>query len=712
MNGHCSVLLILLLILSACFAQSTQSTESITQSNEIESITQSNESTTLYTPSSDPPYPSSGQPPIVTGISGCTYVAQVQTINCPRPATLTLTGSGFLTGIEDVIYPSQKLVVMIQGEQLKSILNCVLDDCVNDTMIVCTIIGTGYGTIPSAMLFDVQLYNLVTHAYDILENAMSFAEEHAPRVDRVSGCPIVSSDGRSMSECDILNDQITLHGSGFLSVDHSYSSVSLGSSTKQIWMFQDQTLIVRYTDDQIVFHFGTSALFIPALEAQSGSLRFQMMDAADYRRWSTEPVYLTFKSLPPPLITSVVKLSTTQGCNVDNSTGQSRFRDCIAGLSALQVNGNYFFAGLSVMLGDQPCRVISGTSSSIYVYLPVFRFIEGMFYDLSVQTVVGTAVYRSVVEFNTDPVITSVVPCLDDGFGFGPSIYARCQVNETLTLKMLNVKRTEVPKIMFVSASSPSQQIECLHVQLIDQETISCVMPDEQIGTEWMFVNVYVEWFDQSRTSNVLVNRLWDPLSAPRITRLSGCYSDSNNDLYVNQCLGQPQSPIIMTISGVRLHFPDYPNFPPIVHINTYHDCSQVHVVNANTLTCLLPMIDEMINSQSLTFDKKYSVIVQGQSKQGWMSSNAGYVTFVPYETHRTNDSSNTASTSTSTIVLATIFSVLGALLLVLCFVKICCKNLVKKVSGHLFRSADGDERETLDHQSRSDQHVELADVE
>lgn len=670
-----------------------------------QSISQQDSADTDSSPSDesvDPPRnPSSGLPPVITGISGCTYQSINTTVNCPRPVTLTLTGSGFMTGLEDELYPSTKLIIMITGgRSVTDIIQCKVDgdSMLSDTVAFCTITQVGFGSVEAGALLDLELVNLVTFARTDLPKSVSFAVELAPRVDRISGCAYVSPDGRTTSQCDILHDHITLHGSGFTSVDYTYSLMSLGSSSRSIWMFNDQMFIVRYTDSQIVFNFGSSTLFIPAVEAQSGNLLpFSLADGQDLRIWSTQPVYIGFKALPAPVIRDVVLVRESgQGCFTDNSTGVTRYRDCVPGASyPLKLEGDYLFDGLTVTIGGRSSRVMSGTASSVYISMPVFQFTEGVFYDIVVTTISGSTVVPQMIEFNTDPVITNVVPCVDTGVTDQLVIPVRCRPTETLVLKVLNFKRTDVPQVVFLNVEDRVSTVLCENVALVDAETVTCVMPSVP---GFKFTDVSIRWADNSTTSRVRVTDLWDPINSPRITSLSGCYSDSNDPLHLNQCLGQPTTDIVLTIHGVRLQ--NLPNGTWSVWIKQYSECSRPIAINENTLTCLLPMIGEVINPlHSLRFDVKYPVVVQGFVIDRWQSTNAGYLTFVQQESHPSS------SVSTITIAVATIFSVLGAVLFAVCLIMTCRKSQMKQ---SIIRSASSDSDAV--HEANSN-NVELADV-
>jgi hypothetical protein len=85
--------------------------------------------------------PSSGLPPIVTGISavGCEQHSSTQVINCARPLTLTLSGSGFMTGLEYSPYPSNYLTVTILPGNSQTSYYCwvTVNDFNTDTQIAC-----------------------------------------------------------------------------------------------------------------------------------------------------------------------------------------------------------------------------------------------------------------------------------------------------------------------------------------------------------------------------------------------------------------------------------------------------------------------------------------------------------------------------------------------------------------------------------------------
>lgn len=191
----------------------------------------------------------SGLPPILTGISGCQHQSNVQTFDCPRPVVLTLTGTGFLTdtdGFDGVWFMLDvDLIDSINSQTYQCDINKSL---LLDTQIICTIKSAGYGGIASNTWMDITFTNLRSRNTTSLINAVSFVTEPTPRVDRISGCQIISSDGQSASRCDFVNDHITLHGSAFLSIAETSTSVTLGSDS----FYMDMFMLVRCTDTQMV----------------------------------------------------------------------------------------------------------------------------------------------------------------------------------------------------------------------------------------------------------------------------------------------------------------------------------------------------------------------------------------------------------------------------------------------------------------------------
>lgn len=406
---------------------------------------------------------------------------------------------------------------------------------------------------------------------------------------------------------------------------------------------------------------------MPASAMQSGaSLSLRLSNGWSGKFWSTEPVYVSFMALPPPSVRTISMKLYPPGCVPDNSTGTLRYRDCLAGLSVLYVEGDYLFEPLTITVGGHACQVRSEGFTYYSFDVPTFQSVEGTFYDVVVSTIAGSMTLAGRIEFNHDPLISSVVPCADvDASAYIP---VHCRPTETLMVKVLNVKQTSAPRLWIRNAVYEPMDliVECPHVQIVDIHTITCVVPDVPLGPEWSIgqaVYIFLEWQDGSKTEELLVYPFWDPFNAPRLTSLSGCYSDSNDPLHLNQCVGQSPSGMILTIHGERFGSSSAWK----VTIDRSLDCYRPIVVNNETITCSLP--DIISNGRSLNV--KYSVVIGAYVSPDNLRSNAGYITFV-----QEPRSSSSSSTSASTIALATVFSIVGAILLAACLFKLCRSNL------------------------------------
>lgn len=643
--------------------------------------------------------PSSGNPPILTGVSGCDDLSSNQTSNCHVPAVLILTGSGFMTGLEYHELPTFYMTVTLTSNSQTSFCWVSVEYAANitDSQIICFVTDPGLGRTAAATFRSITFQNKVTGNSTTLDNAVNFSDEANPRVSGVSGCPVISSDGRSASQCDLVNDRITLHGTGF-TFTAGYCTLTLGTLTRYFYLSTDHQLVDYVDDNQIVFNFGASPYYIPAIEAQPGtSLVLQMADIYGATVWSTEAVFVSFLPLPGPVIDTVSTSILTQGCDIDNSTSTPRYRDCVSGLSILLVQGSFLFSPVTAFVGGQACHVTESSVSSIIIKMPVFQSLEGTFYDLIVSTVAGSITLSAVIEFNHDPLIYDVVPCIDIGY-YSDVVIGRCRPTEVVTFKVLNLNQTKAPRVLVGMASDRSAPlIELLNVQVIDTETITCVMPEIPAG--WLAVAtvyVFMQWQDGSRTADLVVTSLWDPPNAPRLSSLSGCFSSSNDQLYLNQCLGETASGIILTLHGTGFAQPPE---QWSVTIGQNFECYEPNVVSDETIICLLPNLDAALGQ--LTFDLKYSVIVQVLVNSQFMSTNAGYITFVLQESHPLALS----SVSVSTIALATVFSLVGAVLLAVCMF-ITCRAVRKRKPRNT-----NEEHYVASSDSNDIKHIELAEV-
>lgn len=589
---------------------------------------------------------------IITGISGCTYQSIDRTIDCPRPVTLTISGSGFLNGVDEDPLSADWLigVFIMHGPGESDYYRCQLMN-VTDSLIDCYFDDPGFKKVPELTPLNVTFVNWVVRDEFTLPYAISFAYETFPVVDSVEGCQ--SSNQRSAYGCDI-NQPITIRGSSFYSVDHGSAYLRLGSASRYLMMVMDHQLIDRYDNNTIIFNFRLADWLYSEIGASNGSPITFWIDGPGNGEisWSTEPVFVSFLPLPAPRIRSVEQKATWKACVVDHITGSDRYRDCVPGFSQLHITGDFLFRPLVVSVGGAACSEIYQEFDGSWSFkVPMLKSVANVFYDLSVSTSSGTFTLPAMIGFSRRPFIANTVACVDTGY---PYFQSMCLAGETILLKVYNAEHLRNPRVLLISVANTSHIIECQNPQLIDSETISCTVPEhppEMPST----INMQVTWQDGEMTDTVPMARFWASTDAPRISSLSGCYSDSGNPLHLNQCLNQTS---YLTIHGVRLNIVDDEQKRWKIQVEGVL-CSSLVSINNETVTCQLPWVG--YGSNSLKYDEKYRVRII-RSMGNLDISNVGYITFVKQETH---PSSTTSSSTSTTVALATVFSIVGALFIV-----------------------------------------------
>jgi hypothetical protein len=582
--------------------------------------------------------------PIITRVTGCLNQGN-HTLDCDRPARLTIYGTNFFSGITGEPYPTNLLSFEADAVDQKVTMT-PRNENANDTYLEIDMGDYGYSTLPQQQLFNVRLTNQRTKLTSAEFAGFSLRQEAVPTVESVSGCRSSAADGKTAFNCDVVNDRITLMGSGFTSIAKQPAILRLGSQSYSYDPVHDNQVFLVFNDTTIVVSFNLKYLLL-SLDAQNGVP--QPLTLMQTWRWSTDPVWVQFTSLPQPVITSITYTHSSEGCNLDSSTDQPRFRDCVAGVSSVNVYGRYLLQGSKFFVGD-----IEATLSQIRsedtaeVFMPIHQFAEGIFYDLRVTTTSGAVTWPPTFEFNTDPVITSVTPCVAPlrGSEINHLTYPHCMPGERFQISVMNVKNPILPRVLFTFDGNSSNFIECDNAVMVTSTSLWCTMPPQPASINE--VDLTVEWASGEKTQTLPLFLVWDPVGSPRITTISGCYSTSGDPLHVNQCVGSSTTGAVLTLSGYNLAG------VWTVNINLGTPAVSVVFVDNTTIICSLPPPRALM----LPLDVMFPITISARSKV----SNAAYVTYVAKETR---DATHTSSSSSVMVIsVATVFSVVGAVLI------------------------------------------------
>ena len=437
---------------------------------------------------------------------------------------------------------------------------------------------------------------------------IAFQPMPVPQISSIEGCAAVSADGRTTTGCVPTSTVITLHGSGFSSLNFTDFYIYLGTRGQYATLntgYGSEVLSAdggNYTDSRLTFSIADTYNNLLIEEQYDGRpvpcyLANVPWGNGYYTRqyWETNIVYLQFDSLPPPTLSSFDNTCCNQQCNVDATTGA--FIDCTPGRTRIELTGHYLYPGMNITVGGvlATLEVRASVTSATFI-LPLWSFDPAQRYNLTVTTVAGSVTWPAAFSFSGTPVIAWVDPCTDTGFG-GPNGVSlmKCFDGERITLHVANFNLSTLTTINLTSPwtwqDEPLRCGDVLPSADGDPLLASCVVPER--WSTWSYVQLDVgmtAYFNDMTRSNTL-NHLWVydlPLS-PRVTSVVGCSTTlPATSLQLTQCLGGE----VLTMTGV--HFTGYNvtiSFDRRQGLGQY-ECEPQYVINDTTLECQLPIID------------------------------------------------------------------------------------------------------------------------
>ena len=367
--------------------------------------------------------------------------------------------------------------------------------------------------------------------------------------------------------------------------------------------------------------------------------------------------------MPAPILTSVSPGASVPPCYSNSGS----LVNCSAGISVVWVNGRFLYPPLTATVGGVDCAVIRATEDSAAFGLPLAAFDVMRPYDLVVSNPSGSAVYSSALTFNSLPTIPWVASCRDppsDKWGLR-FLDLGCETGDRLILRTSNVLVDMLSSIALISRASmdPQGNLQCGDIQQINATAISCVVPQRWVNRSQYRTPVIIQLVFKNETKigplnfgDWQGNFLYDFPDAPRITQATGCATSdaATSDLQLDQCLGGD----VITLTGRNF---DAHNWTLSLG-RTQGRCTGVVVLNATTLTCQLPLLDD--GPSALNYDTPY-ILDMRTPEVSMMRSNAAFVTFVSYISQPTPDPSASPSSSSSSAAVAAVAAVVGVVVLV-----------------------------------------------
>ena len=608
-------------------------------------------------------------PPNITSVSGCVDVGPITT-QCVRPVRLTITGNGFLADMADPynslrstnFYPLVHFATSATYPGSRS--SCWADrDTINDTWLQCELPMEG-----SFNLFDFDVLLNVTYDHQRGDNSppfpgISFKYLPTPHISSVEGCAAVSADGMTTSGCSPTSSVLTLHGSGFSSLNHTDFYIYLGTrampaSLDVEWDSRGalSTKPGDYNDSRLTFSMLNSYNNLLTEEQYNGApipLYLANLNGGNgyhsRQYWASNSVYAQFVSLAPPTLSSIDNMCCNQACQRNASTGV--MSDCTPGRTRIQLTGHYLYPGLNITVGGVLATedVRAAVTSAIF-YLPLSNFDPTKRYDLTVTTAAGNVTWPAAFSFIGSPVIEWVDPCIDTGYSsLSGSTMMKCLGGERITLHVANFDYSALTAVN-LTCPGLGGPLSCTDVQpsVNDELLVTCVLPER--WSRWSGIQRDVSmtaYFDTAPpTQSNTLNHLWvyDFVQSPRVTALVGCSTTlPASSLQLTQCQGGE----VLTITGTHFNSTGITaSFARQFRLSA-SGCSPLYVINDTTVECQLPLVDS-----TFQFDVPYQLTVEAvfidqNNNPNPTLSNGMYITFVsdlPPSVEPIGDSSSSSS--------------------------------------------------------------------
>ena len=534
----------------------------------------------------------------VSGDGDCVNVGSVA-LNCSFPFTLNLTVVSL-----PIPVPAYALDVIL--DRLSYALQPNLFTATFTPSLISIRVASFRFVLPALTVFGLSLtwtttVNATTRVTQSWGPTPAFSIQpwSFPRVDSITGCQ-PSETALLTQSCYPEQDVLTLTGSGFSQIvsatlDISGANVTALSRT----IYPGYTAGVKVVNDSSLTIGLSNALgFLLYAEHYSGDLlQMTLSDVSSF--WQTPPFFITMAVLPPPVITrfTVYGIAPTFNGSVTTYSG------CIPGESQLSIEGRYLF-GVSVTVGGFEC---STDEDYNYAFLTELlctlddgdQLTPNLAYDVVIATDEGRAVIPQAIAFTSQPSLSHVLPCWDDG-GFYPYFgfpVPRCMIGDTLTVVGRRLLRggLEVSRVSFETFyAPPSPYINCSNPQIISDTELTCVMLPNSDPDYIMRTAKLVSQWGGSYTTNAFFTYPYDFLDAPRILSIEGCGMMATNPqaLFLTSC--QPGDSLLL--SGYNLNVLGGIAIQSIRHESTNYSvfaCAQVQVWNASTVSCTLPSLTE-----------------------------------------------------------------------------------------------------------------------
>jgi len=604
--------------------------------------------------------------PVIERVSGCTDVGST-TQDCVLPATLTVYGHGFLTGLNENPNAQDYLDFVFEHPSINGkLVQCYTASALNltftDTLIECQVPVYGLMTIDTSKMLGLYLQNELTGQRSSTFLGVKLKQQSAPIIRSVSGCQ-TSPSPLSAARCRLDADLLTLTGDNFLSIQLNTVLVNIGPLRLELQVMPAPSQWTKsLTDTQMVISFISQWKALQAIEAfNSHSLTFSLGDAF-FTNWQTNEITLQFDPMPLPSVTGFRRAGSTT-CQLNATTGI--ITDCEPGeFMPVEIIGNYFFGEVSVAIGGVPCRMFttSNTEYRAVFELPAYDFPINQELAMTVTSVAGTVIAPYKFVFKGTTMLTGLVTCIQP-VGEGSKFFLMCAEGDKVGFHLMYASNSgiDLNKARFQWRSineSLVVDLPCTYAGPNGQ--FSCTVPPQPLfnTTDKPFVSDdwgYIELVGSSPLLRSQHTLLWTDPTVPRIHTIAGCQSTTGSDTYLDQCLGEE----IITLTGVRFRQPSSSRYARVYigyQDGRFQKCRALSVSSDNrTATCEVPTIEQ--SNGDLLYNTPLRVYWSGVSGP---ESNFMTIMLVP----QVKNQASKSSVSSSTIAIAVVFSIVGAVLL------------------------------------------------
>ena len=429
----------------------------------------------------------------LSSVSGCMAQAGVATTGCTKPATLTLTGSGF---------PLAGVMVRVGPERCSSV------SVLSSQQLVC-VVPNSWSGIPQGELLPVVVYDFFNVLQSAALPAVQFLPLQAPRLSSVAGC---SGSGAATLLCDSEHDVITLTGSNF------YQDANP-------WQLRMQGYLPLSLPHAAVLN--ASTILVPAGFVSQVNRYITARDMASsafylyHAGMVSTPLTISF-ALPPLVVVNL----TSSACT---STSPLTLVDCSAAANFQFDGANFIGSQLTITIAGMECAIARLTETVVQCTMPPLQgFTPGLPYDVVLSRGGVSLTLPGAVSLLAQPTITAITSqfCPNDYAPERPTPTLLCDVGSVLTVTGSFFSPSELLQVRMVGYSSLGDIVlQCANVTLVMPTLLTCVLP-ELSGLQTALYGAYLQVQvveNATLSSNVYSVQAYRSPQGPALRNVTGC---------------------------------------------------------------------------------------------------------------------------------------------------------------------------------------------